>query len=362
MSWLASGPALIALLLTMPGAVLAERYRNQCRVRAIYGQAARVALLLCAALPFFLPPAALPLALVLVWTLKTLPDLVDGMGFTSVMARAVSPGRLARLTGTRWAMAGVVSAVSSALFGWMLERMRYPLNYQVVFLVSAVTAFADVALFTQIRVPLLDRPAPTTSRSLVVRLRAYLGPVFRYRPFLRYQAATVLYTVTTSLPSALLSYFWVNNLRAPDAILGLRTSANSVASTVGCLLWARIIHRIGARKALLISAAGAALYPVLTALSPSPAWLVPVGALYGLSVPGASIALFDLMARSFSKERQPLFVGVHSQIQSAALFVGPLLGGALAGWLPVGTVLLLAGLLQTLALIPLRLLPRQVES
>lgn len=358
--WLTSAPALLAVLLLIPGAMVAERYTDQVRVRNIYVAVVRLGFLLCAVAPWFIAQEHLPAVLVVIWTLKTLPDVVAIPSWTSVMARAITPRRRAQINGTRWALLSVVSAGCSAGFGWLLDQVTFPLNYQIVFLISFALSSLDMFFFARIRVPPLARPELAHAPTVWGRFAEYLRPVMHYRPFLVFLGGTILYRLALNMPAPLFSLYWVNELQAPDTLIGLRGTVGHGALVAGYMMWGRLANRLGHRRVLTYSALGLGLYPILTALSPSAPWLLPVAAVWGITVAGVDIGLFDMMLAACPEHRQPLYAAVWSMATNAAIFAGPLLGAALSNVTSIATALIIAGIAQWVATIPFATLPHDV--
>lgn len=356
-SWATSAPALLLVFTVIPGAAIAERYADQVKVRVLTARLIRVSFLFCALAPFVVPPAYLPLVLVAIWTLKTFPDAVAVPSWTAVMAQAISPGKRARINGTRWALLSVVSALSSAVFGWMLDLIAFPLNYQVVFFVSFLLSSLDPYFFSFIKVPPLEEVARTATRGLVSRFAEYLRPVVHERNFLLFLACTVLYRIALNFPAALFSVFWVNDLNASDTLIGLRGTVGNGVLVVAYMFWGHCANRLGHRKVLWLSAVGFAVYPIMTALSPSAVWLLPAAAVWGITVAGLDMGIFDLMLASIPGKRQPLFAGAYSMVANTCIFLGPLLGAALGQATSTGTALIVAGILQVVTTIPFLFLP-----
>lgn len=354
---LSSIPALFAILVFIPAAVIAERRSDHVRVRTVYAKLGRLCFLACALVPFVIPTAYLPLVLVLIWVLKTFPDCVSSTAWTSVIARAIPAERRAHLNSTRWALLSIVSALSSAFFGWLLDSVAFPLNYQLVFFISFVFGWLDPLIFSRIRVPKTKRPKHREAPGLAARIKEYLSPVAQYRPFLLFAAITVSYRIALSLPTPLFGLFWVEELGAADTVIGLRGTVGHAALVIGYLFWGRMANRMGRRSLLMASAAGLAFYPIATALSPSAIWLLPAAAIWGLTASGINISLFDIMLTAMPDERQPLFAAVWNMIANGAVFVGPFLGAALAQSTSRGTALLIAGLLQMVMTVPFIFLP-----
>ncbi len=120
--------------------------------------------------------------------------------------------------------------------------------------------------------------------------------------------------------------------------------------------------RIGHRGLLLSCGAGLAFYPVLTALAPSVAWLLPAAVLWGFTVAGVDIGLFDMMLISSPAGRMPSFAALTNVLNNIALAIGPLLGAALAGLVGTRMALLVIGGLQLIATLGFLLLPSREQE
>ncbi len=62
----------------------------------------------------------------------------------TVMTDAIPARQRPRLNSIRWAMLSVVSAVLAAAFGAMLDMIVFPLNYQILFLISFAGALLNL--------------------------------------------------------------------------------------------------------------------------------------------------------------------------------------------------------------------------
>jgi hypothetical protein len=87
------------------------------------------------------------------------------------------------VNGVRWALLSIVTAVSGALFGLLLDRVAFPANYQLVFIISFLAGAATLWTFSRLRLATGASPVASTRVSLgllnVLRLvrRAGLCPV-----------------------------------------------------------------------------------------------------------------------------------------------------------------------------------------
>ena len=362
---LTAAPALLSMVILIPSGLVAERFRDQVRLRVWTEVAIYVPTLILALCPFFVPLEALPAVAIVLCTIQAIPMALETSAFLTVFAQAFPPDRIAHINGVRWALMGLTAAASVAVFGRSLDLLPFPLNYQIVFGLTWAAGICNAALFARIRVPLLQgtrTPGTAQPHSLVAavasRVRAYGQSVMGQPAFVRYLLATLPFRIALMMPEALYSLFWVNSLEASDSLIGLRGTAVFAAQLIGFVSWGRLANRLGHRRVLFMSAILAGLYPICTGLAPTAAWLVLIAVILGLGYSGIRIALFDMMIVSVPAEMMPRFASLYSLAERFAMFVGPLLGVALSQATSLRSALLWIGAIQLAASAAFFLLPR----
>lgn len=352
-------PALVSIAFSIPAGVLVDRATDQMATWKRIAFCMRMFYPLIILAPFFLPRESLPVAIVALWALRVVPDAAGTLLWIAIAGRAVSPRRRAHVNGTRWAMLSLISASCQGLAGRWLDIGPFPGAYQAMFSVAFVATMAEWWFFGRLRVPLLEGEEPGQA-TLGERVRAYLRPLREHRPFVGFIAGTFAYRVALNMPAALFTLLWVRELGASNGLIGLRGTVGYVALMAGYLFWGRSANRLGHRRVLTLGALGTALYGLASAASPSAVWLVPVALLWGACVPGIDVGLFDLLLHSCPRGKEARFVSVNQFVANVAIFVGPLLGVALANATSVRAALVVASLLQALATVGFRLLPKDV--
>jgi MFS family permease len=361
---LTSGPSLLGILTYIPGGAYAERHTDLVRLATRASLVTRLTYPMIALLPILWPPAHVPMAAVVIWALTAIPNAVLIPAWTAVMQKAVSPVKRAQLNGTRWALMSVVSAIAIALFGHLLDHIPFPGGYQIVFLISFVSALINLYFWSQVRVPpfVSERAGDAAGRSLAARLHAFFRPFAESRPFVRYNLATVAYRLFMTMPAALFSIFWVQDLHATNTWIGLRGTAGYAALVVGYRFWGKTANHVGHRTLLLICGVGLGIYPVLTALAPTMEWLLPAALLWGFTIAGTDLGFFDMLLAACPDGRQPSFTAASNMLVSVATTVGPLLGAVLADGLGTRSALLVIGILQVASAAFFLLLPGREQE
>lgn len=334
-------PSLGAVLISLPASRWVAAWTDPVRVVVVTRACIRVAYLAIAAVPFVLsgPPASY--VIVLLWGLHSLPAAVTGLAWTGVVAEIIPPARRPMVNGVRWALLSIVTAIAGALFGLLLDVVSFPVNYQLVFLLSFLAGMTTLWTFSRLRLPTPGAPLPPARVSLGLLDLARL--IRGERAFARFMIAGFVYRLGLHLPAAVFPIFWVTALNASDTLIGLRTTAGHGVLTVSYVLWGALAVRRGHQLVLLVASAGLSLYPILTAAVFDPIWLVPLALLWGVFASGIDVAFFEALLRTTPADRRAVFVAIDSTFANLAVFVAPLAGALLADLIGLRPALVLAG-------------------
>jgi MFS family permease len=363
-SLLTAGPSLIGVFSYIPGGAYAERKSDQVRLVVQAGFFARLSYLLIALLPFFLPPEQVIVAVILIWSLTAIPNAVHVPAWTAMMQRAVSPTRRARLNGTRWGLMSLISGISLVVYGVMLDRMNFPIGYQIVFMISFAAATINLYFFSRVEIPpfVSGRETGEQRGSIFSEIPGLFRSYLSSRRFVRFLMASGAFRLALAMPVGLFSIYWVNDLQATDAWIGVRGAVSAIALVIGYFFWGRTANRIGHRRMLMICGVGQACYPAMTALAPDVFWLLPAAFVAGITAGGIELGLFDMLLAACPEGRQPTFAAGSAVFTNLAITVGPLLGAAMAQqWTTQVALFAIAGV-QAFATLAFLLLPGREQE
>jgi len=342
-SLLTSLPAIVMALSSIPAGRIVERQRDLVRYTNLVRISHRGSFLLIAALPFF-AHKGLAEIIVIIWALKSIPATLLESSWMGVVAEVIPAERRARVNGIRWAILSVVTAASTATFGYILDRLPFPLNYQIVFFVSFVGGVAGMYFFGQLRIPENIQPEHPKGTAIPFqqRVRAYLRAM-NVPAFIQYEIAATALRFGVNLPAALYTIYWIRSLDASDLWIGWQATVGKIALIVGYIVWGRLISRKGYRMPLLICATLLGLYPVFTGLAKDQLWLPLIAVVQGFFSTGIDIAFFDTLLNVSPADRRPSFIALNTMIASLTLFIAPLIGNYLADWVSLPVVFFIAG-------------------
>jgi MFS family permease len=347
LSLLTALPALVTIVLSVPLMPLIERRHDLVRVVTVTRIGSRACFVLIALAPFALTGnwlGLLPLAVVVLWGLSAVFSSATTPAFTAVLAEVVPPRERPRVNGGRWACYSLVTAVCVAIMGRVLDLIPFPSNFQLVFAVSGAAGFISLVAFDRIRMPAHTGGGSTLRQGNLLRYFADLGRAsFREPAFVAFLGTTFVYRLGLSLPIALYPLYWVNEVGASNSWIGYNTTASYGMLVVAYFLWGRLAPRLGSRRVLLISSIGLAFYPLLTPLVQVPIWLIPVAMINGAFASGIDISFFEGLMEASPPAHRASFAAVNASFANLAIFVGPILGTAVAGWFGIRAGFVIAG-------------------
>ena len=338
-------PALTGMLLAIPiGNFLAGR-----RQIVPWFSLARLMVISCYALtglvPFFARDTA-PVIIVGIWAVATLPQTVVSVAFTVVMGQVAGPRGRVSLMAQRWSILGLANALAILGAGLILERVGFPINYQIIFVLSAIGGLISFLFSSRITLPDQAPPARPASAYAASPWRRDLHVLRRSPQFVRFTFSQFLFRAGLTMALPLLPIYWVRQANASDAWISIINTAQTVALLVAYIAWTRITRRRGERFALLLCAFGGSLYPLLTALARTPLPLPFFAAINGVFQAGINLVFFDILLHTCPPGEQARYIGINQTTTYVATFVSPIVGTYLAQTYSIEAGLLLSGILS----------------
>jgi MFS family permease len=339
---LTSMPAFTGLLLAIPVGRMLERQtdivpwysRARVWVQATYA--------LTGLLPFFLPIGYVPTAVIVLWAIATIPQTIVNITFTVVMGAAAGPQRRQQLMSWRWSTLGAATAVSVAGAGWLLEQFSFPINYQIVFLVSFLGGM--LSFFFSSRISIDTTPSSQAHKTgLRALLTESVGMLREVPAFSRYITATFVFNCGIWMAMPLFPLYWVRVVEASDFEIGLVNTVNSGVLLIAYFVWARVSAKRGNLPVLFASTIALSLYPLLTGMTESIVIITILAGLAGFIGSGKDLVFFDLALETMPRDRVPSFVALQQLTGYVATLAMPLVGTFLATQFDYHIALYVAG-------------------
>jgi MFS family permease len=299
--------------------------------------------------PFLVPEEYLIQTILAIWALATVPQTALAVCFSVVMNAVAGPKHRYDLMSRRWSILGLTNAIMVTLAGQVLEQFDFPINYQLVFLSLSVGGLLSYYFSSRIALPDSDpQPAPP-GRTLRQRARDYFDLVLSQRDFARFSAKRFVYQFGIQLALPLFPIYFVREVQANDAWIGVINTAQTAALLIGYFLWPRQSHKRGARFVLLCTTFGLSLYPALVASTHSVTAIALFAGIAGIFQAGIDLVFFDELMKTVPVEYSATFVSLAQSLNYLAAMLAPVVGAwlsehiGLSGALVAGAIIRLAG-------------------
>ncbi|PWH20067.1 MAG: MFS transporter [Anaerolineae bacterium] len=347
-SYLTSMPALTGLLLGIAIGQLLQKQRNIVR----WFSAARFLVLLAYAVTALLievvPSAWLIRAILLLWALVTLPQTVVAVSFNVVMNGVAGPQHRYDLMSRRWSILGITMAITTAVAGQLLEHLPFPLNYQIVFSLLSLGSLISFAFSSKIELP--PQPISNASRtnSVFTRLSHLLGQIWREKPFVRFVSIRFIFLIGTTLAAPLFPLYYVREVKASDAWIGIFNTAQTAVLLVGYFAWTMISRARGSRFTLLVTTFGVSLYPILVAHTHQVQVIALIAGVAGFFQAGIDLVFFDELMKTIPDGQSAIFVAVAQTLTHLSSFIAPIASAWLSDLYSLPIALTLSGIIRFL--------------
>jgi MFS family permease len=346
---LSSIPALLAVLVAIPsGRFLAARSRRKpwlLGALLIY----RACFVLVAFVPW-LGSKTIPVGTLVVIFLivMTLPLTFFNVGFTAMLGDVIPENRRAAVFTARNVIANATVSIFIFLFGLWLNKVVFPLNYQILLIFGFAASMFSHFNLMKIQVP-DSIPVPLTRSnkvSLKERWHAIQQTFISQPGFMHFTFNMLVYGMGMWIASPLYILYYLRSLKASDAWLGLLGTISSVSVIVGYAIWRWVMARWGEERTLKVTIVTQGLLPLLIGLSSTLTPILFIVALNGLLAAGAGLSSTNLLLKVMPEDSRPQYTALYTTIVNIGVFIGPLIGVTVADHLGLPATLIGCGILS----------------
>lgn len=330
---LSSGPAIVSLFAMIPGAILVDRQDKKKRLTMLFMLAHRAFFLALACIPFF-APSWRAWALVALVALMNLPGSMSNTAWQSFISRIVPPDKRAVAFADRNKFMNLFGTIVVLIAGRILDRLAFPVGYQVMFVAAFLMALIELRIFNMIDEdaapvqPPAPRAEPAEGRAapLMDRVGQRLAEVRDQPKFVRYVLASMLFYLAWQIPWPLFSLYQVKVLHANNTWVSILNLMNTGGSLIGYGFWVGIMHKHGNLKTLFYSTIWIFIVPLVYAFSHS-LWTVAIfNMLTGAIFSGVNLALFNALLEATPDTNKTAYIAYYNTAVTISAIIAPMIG------------------------------------
>jgi len=240
----------------------------------------------------------------------------------------------------RWSILGITTAITVAIAGQVLDRVGFHMNYQIVFLGLSLGGLISYYFSSRIKIEDAEPVQETPRGSLKSSLQEYYRLINTSPDFVRFSLKRFVYLFGITLGTPLFPLYFVRELKASDAWIGLLYTAQTAVLVVGYFYWTRLSRRRGSRFVLLATTLCVSLYPGLVALTHNQTTVFIFSTIAGIFQAGIDLVFFDELMRTIPPRYSPTFVSLAQSLQYLSAILAPLVGTYLSVQIGLSNALL----------------------
>jgi MFS family permease len=296
-------------------------------------------------------------AIIAITFLMAIPLTPLGVGFNALFAEAVPVEYRAQVAAIRNVMLSITFMISSLVSGVILERMTFPLGYQVVFAIGAIgAAMSSYHLFfiRPLKAETLPQAPPPSPGPVVLRPYARnLATVLRLDIWKTHFSKVLLtlfaFHLTQYLAIPIFPLYNVRVLELTDNELGIGTALFYLTVLLGSTQLRKIAHGIGNKKLTGWSVSALAIYPLLLAFASTVWHFYGLSLIGGLTFAMVSGSYANYMLEHIPAHDRPPHLAWYTVILNTAVLIGSLGGPVISDAIGLAAALLLFAGLRFLA-------------
>jgi MFS family permease len=350
-------PAVVSLFLSLPAG---NWLQNRPVGKTVFWTAvlSRIGYFLWIPLPWLLGNQGQIWALVIIVLVMGIPLCVLSVGFNALFAAAVPTEWRAYVVGIRNVVLSLTFIFSSLGAGYILDHLRFPLGYQIIFGVGFLSAAMSTFHLYFIR-PCKERAITAVVDSKIIPdsivknrrldLHARLRLDIWKTPYRKILLVLLGFHLTQYLALPLFALYSVNELHLTDANIGLGTALFYLTVLLGSTQLSRLEHQLGNHKLTGWGVVGMSIYPIAMALSHNAFhyYLLSIFGGFVWAMVGGGYA--NYLLEKIPEDDRPSHLAWYNIILNAAVLLGSLAGPFLAGYIRIGIALIVYGILRLIA-------------
>lgn len=259
---------------------------------------------------------------------------VAGISFMDIIGKVFPSNKRGSLWGWRMGIGGSLAVIGGFFVKYILEKVDYPLNFGILFLIA--TFFISLALlfFSLIKEPISEKVIKKRKKFSIFLSNgiAILRKDERFKNLFFIRIGFGINAMATPFYIIFIKLYH----HVPLSNVGLFVSAQTFGAIISNLLWGNLSNYKGNHFVLRI-AAFITIFPPILILS---SYLLPVNLLYdlfiffvlGCAIQGLWVGFPNALLDISPKEKRPTYVGFMNTMMAPVLFL-PTLGGLLIDYI-----------------------------
>jgi MFS family permease len=315
---ISSLPPLVALLMTIPAAMMLNRLETQKKTVAISVLWARLLFIVLVGVIYLSTPYQ-AWAFLIIIALMNVPATVANIGWQTLISGMIKEERRGTFFSDRNRLLTVIGMISTLIIGIIMKNQTHNSTaYQLLFFIAFVFGLLEVFFLMKHKE---KAPEPLKQKNSFMD-----WSIFKDHGYKWFLIAALCFNFTWQMSWGIFNIYHVRIAEATILWISLFSVANQLVQFFTFPLWKKWAERKSNTLMLVWAALGMALVPFLTVLSKNLVYLTVIQAISGFFISGIVLLLFNLLLEKSPEATRTYCITSYNVLLSFVAFLAPQIG------------------------------------
>lgn len=315
---ISSLPPLIALLMTIPAAILLNRLETQKKTVAMAVLWARLLFLLLIGVVYISSPYN-AWAFLIIIAFMNVPATISNIGWQTLISGMIKEERRGAFFSDRNRLLTIAGMISTLIIGIIMKNQTSNATaYQWLFFVALLFGLLEVFFLMKHKETV--QPVTSTKKSSMD------WTIFKDHGYKWFLIAALCFNFTWQMTWGIFNIYHVRIAEATILWISIFSVACQLVQIFTFPMWKKWAEEKSNTLMLVWAALGMALVPFLTILSTNLFYLTGVQALSGFFISGVVLLLFNLLLEQSPSETRTYCITTYNVLLSFVAFIAPQIG------------------------------------
>jgi MFS family permease len=317
---ISSLPPLVALIMTIPAAILLNRLELQKKTVAMSVLWARIMFLLLAGV-LFVSSAYQAWAFLIIVALMNVPGTISNIGWQTLISGMISEERRGAFFSDRNRLLTIVGMITTLIIGVIMKNQTNNAGaYQLLFLMAFLFGLLEVFFLMR------HKESAQLKRNTEQKKSSMDWSIFKDKGYKWFLITALCFNFTWQMAWGLFNIYNVKYAHATILWISIFSVANQLVQIFTFPLWKKWAEQKSNTLMLVWVAIGMATSPFLNVLSTDLVYLTFVAMTSGFFVSGTTLLLFNLLLEQSPKEKRTYCITTYNVLLSFVAFIAPQIG------------------------------------
>ncbi|MFJ7936081.1 MFS transporter [Sporosarcina sp. NPDC096371] len=318
---ISSLPPFMALLMTIPAAILLNRAHAQKKLVAMSVLLARLMFLLIIALVYIPSTTLQAWVFLVVIAIMSMPNTVANIGWQTLIGGLVSDSRRGAFFSVRNRLLTMVGLVSTLLIGILMKDASDNVTaYQVLFAIAFCFGLVEVFLLMK------HKEEPMKMGESIAKKKVMDWSIFQHSRYVSFLVAALFFNFAWQMAWGIFNIYHVRIVGATIFWISMFSVGSMLMQILTIPLWKKWAERQSNIRVFVWAAVGMATTPFLTILSTNLYYLTVVQTTSGFFLSGTVLILFNLLLEQSPETSRTYCITTYNVLLAVVAFIAPQIG------------------------------------